>query len=189
MSATPKKEVKKRTVKEPKMPATVYKVAPTVVRLGELGTSQTAYMERQKSAIVNPYDADNDEGGTHQRREFTLDEFHEKWVDYCNSLPRKMLADANRMKQMELKMEKCPAVEVFVPNSLMLKHMQQEKPTIEKALRASLCNDALSLVFSIAETTGKSIRGLSDEQLWAKLLQTNTSLLRLNDALNLRLVH
>ena len=93
----------------------------------------------------------NDVRGKDEQQEFTQDDLELQWLSMCNRMPQRLSGIASRMKNMTPVILDMPAVEVVVPNKIMLTEVESIKGSIVNTLKLYLHNSNITLSLRVAE--------------------------------------
>ena len=153
------------------------------LKLGELGITfqRLRQGERQKAA-----EADVEITNKEEKTAFTEETLLNAWIAMCNRMPQKMVAMAQRMKNMRPSLIGDDCIEVVVDNDLLLTQMQDIKGRIRATLAKDLHNGQIQI--SLRKAEAEEVKPiLSKREIFDDIRKSNPAVEKLRTLLDLQL--
>ena len=119
--------------------------------------------------------------------EFSQSQLDLQWLTMCNRMPQQMVATATRMKNMRPLITDFPNIEVVIDNQYLLEQMQEIRQRIKATLARDLHNGNIELHLRLAKAE-EMTKILTPKEVLEELSKANPSIVKLREALDLRLV-
>lgn len=110
------------------------------------------------------------------------------WVELCNDISSQDIANAGRMKNLDIYITELPKVEVVISNQLLERYILGKKQWIEQFLARKLNNDELKIELRLAEIAEMASKGLTRAELFSELIKTSKAIATLNEKFHLELM-
>jgi DNA polymerase-3 subunit gamma/tau len=153
------------------------------LKLDELGITfqRLRQGERQKAA-----EADVEITNKEEKSAFTEETLLNAWIAMCNRMPQKMVAMAQRMKNMRPSLIGDDCIEVVVDNDLLLTQMQDIKGRIRATLAKDLHNGQIQI--SLRKAEAEEVKPiLSKREIFDDIRKSNPAVEKLRTLLDLQL--
>ena len=153
------------------------------MKLGELGITfqRLRQGEKQKAA-----EADVEITNKEEKTAFTEETLLNAWIAMCNRMPQKMVAMAQRMKNMRPSLIGDDCIEVVVDNDLLLTQMQDIKGRIRATLAKDLHNGQIQI--SLRKAEAEEVKPiLSKREIFDDIRKSNPAVEKLRTLLDLQL--
>ena len=159
------------------------------IKMGQLGISwsrlsRTSHPQAESAGT----DAANEnaEVMVEKNKPFTLDDLMLQWLAMCNRMPQQYSGLAARMKNMNPAILEAPAIEVVVPNEIILAEMEQIKGRLLRTLKDNLHNAEITLSLRVA-VQGEKVKVLTRREQFDQLSHDNPVVDKLREAFDLEL--
>ena len=157
--------------------------------MGQLGISFTRLSHSQRPSeegASQEHQAEAETKTAGNNAAFTLDDLMLQWLAMCNRMPQQYSGLAARMKNMNPAILDMPAVEVVVPNEIILTEMEQIKGRLLRTLKDNLHNSEITLSLRVAEQ-GEKVKILTRREQFEQLSKDNEAVEKLRAAFDLEL--
>ena len=117
---------------------------------------------------------------------FTQQELELQWMSMCNRMPQRLSGIAARMKNMNPQIAELPAVEVVVPNEIILAEMEKIRGSILSTLKMYLHNSDITFAMRVAEKQ-EQVKILTRREQFEEMTRANPSVEKLREEFDLEL--
>ena len=124
---------------------------------------------------------------TKQTETFDDTELRLAWVELCDDIGSQDIANAGRMKSLDVHISDFPKVEVVIANQLLENYIMGKKQWIEQFLSQRLKNDDVKLELRLAESNELSGRGMTRAEIFAELVKESKAMALLQEKFQLEL--
>jgi len=118
--------------------------------------------------------------------DFTQQELELQWMSMCNRMPQRLSGIAARMKNMNPQIVSLPAVEVVVPNEIILVEMEKIRGSILSTLKMYLHNGDITFTMRVAEKQ-EQVKILTRREQFEEMTRANPSVEKLRLEFDLEL--
>ncbi len=123
----------------------------TGLRLSSISMSFNNLRQQNKKMHILPGTPGVEEKKEKEREPFTQDDLELQWMAMCNRMPQRLSGIAARMKNMDPVIVQLPAIEVVVPNEIIMSEIEQIKGSILATLKLYLHNSDVSMTLRVAQ--------------------------------------
>ena len=153
------------------------------LKLGELGITFQRLRQGERQKAV---EADVEITNKEEKTAFTEETLLNAWIAMCNRMPQKMVAMAQRMKNMRPSLIGDDCIEVVVDNDLLLTQMQDIKGRIRATLAKDLHNGQIQI--SLRKAEAEEVKPiLSKREIFDDIRKSNPAVEKLRTLLDLQL--
>ena len=161
-------------------------ISPTAtpnLKLDELGiTFQRLRKGEQKKAA----EADPEITNKEEKKVFTEEDLQNAWIAMCNRMPQKLVAMAQRMKNMQPTLIGEDHIEVVVDNDFLLNELGGIKGRIRATLAKDLHNGQIKI--SLRKAEAEEVKPLlSKREIFDEIRKSNPAIEKLRTTLDLQL--
>ena len=161
-------------------------ISPTAtpnLKLDELGiTFQRLRKGEQKKAAEADVEITNKE----EKKVFSEEDLQNAWIAMCNRMPQKLVAMAQRMKNMQPTLVGEDHIEVVVDNDFLLNEMGGIKGRIRATLAKDLHNGQIQI--SLRKAEAEEVKPvLSKREIFDEIRKSNPAIEKLRTTLDLQL--
>jgi len=158
------------------------------LRLSGLSNSWSNLRQQSQPAKMHilPGTPGQEENNRREQREFSQEDLELQWMSMCNRMPQRLSGIAARMKNMNPVITELPAVELIVPNEIILGEMETIKGSIVNTLKLYLHNSDITLTLRVERQEGQH-RVLTRREQFEQMSSQNSSIEKLLKAFDLEL--
>ena len=142
--------------------------------------------QQNKKMQILPGTPGVDDKRKDERETFTQDELELQWMSMCNRMPQRLSGIAARMKNMNPTIVGLPAVEVVVPNEIILSEVEQIKGNILSTLKLHLHNSGITLALRVAKQE-ETEKILTRREQFELMTRQNAAVEKLREVFDLEL--
>lgn len=124
---------------------------------------------------------------TSQNEVFDETQLRLAWVELCDDISSHDIANAERMKNLDVHISEMPKIEAVISNQLLERYILGKKQWMEQFLAQKLKNDQLKIELRLAESEEMSSRGLTRAEIFAELVKTSKAVALLQEKFQLEL--
>ena len=117
---------------------------------------------------------------------FTQEELDRQWLAMCNRMPKKMLALAQRLKNLSPRITDYPNIELVVDNQILLKQVNEIQGRIRVTMANALKNSSIEFLPRLAKGE-EARRILTKPELLELMGKENPAIMKLKNSLKLEL--
>ena len=147
-------------------------------------TTTVSSASAEEPAAGNAGQASDDK--QHKAQQFSQEDLELQWMSMCNRMPQRLSGIAARMKNMNPSILELPALEVVVPNEIILAEMNQIRGSILATLKLYLHNQDITVTYRVAEQEEKA-KILTRREQFEFLTSQNPSIEKLRKIFDLEL--
>ena len=122
-----------------------------------------------------------------QHATFTDDMLREKWIDTTQKIPGIDETNLMRLRSLNVRISQFPHVEVTITNALIEKYLLRIKNELEASLAEALKNSDLRLEFHQATVEETQRSGMTHDEIYQNLINTNEQFAKLKEIFKLEL--
>ena len=156
------------------------------LRLSSISMSFNNLRQQNKKMHILPGTPGVEEKKGKETEPFTQDDLELQWMAMCNRMPQRLSGIAARMKNMNPSIMQLPAIEVVVPNEIIMSEIEQIKGSILATLKLYLHNSDISMTLRVAQQEERQ-KILTRSEQFDLMVSQNPSVEKLREAFDLEI--
>jgi len=156
------------------------------LRLSSISMSFNNLRQQNKKMHILPGTPGVEEKKGKETEPFTQDDLELQWMAMCNRMPQRLSGIAARMKNMNPAIMQLPAIEVVVPNEIIMSEIEQIKGSILATLKLYLHNSDISMTLRVAQQEERQ-KILTRSEQFDLMASQNPSVEKLREAFDLEI--